>query len=51
MPGRNLQIRVLPQGFLHKFVLQLSESVILWIDFSENHFDSKNFLNFWFNAV
>ena len=35
MPWRNLQIRVLPQGFLHKLLEfdRLSEFV-MWIDFS-----------------
>ena len=54
IPWRNLQIRVSPRGFLHELLLRfdgLSESVMLWICFSENHFDSKNFLNFWFNTV
>ena len=42
MSLRNLQIRVSPRGFLHKFLLRfdgLSESVMLRISFSENHFD------------
>ena len=40
---RNLQTRVLPLVFLHKLHLwfdELLEAVMLWIDFSENHFDS-----------
>ena len=42
MPWRNLQIRVLPQYLLHELLKfdGLSEFLILWIGFSENHFDS-----------
>ena len=53
---RNLQIRELLLGFLYKLHLwlnRLSESVKLWIDFSENIFFIflKNFLNFWFDVI
>ena len=50
MPWRNLQTSVWPLGFLYKFFLwfdRLSESLMLWIGFSENHFDSlKEFFQF-----
>ena len=44
MPWRNLPIKVSLRGFWHEIFLKfdgLSESVMLWIDFSENHFDSS----------
>ena len=44
MPWRNLQTKVLPPGFLLELLLWfdgLSESVMLWIAFSENHSDSS----------
>ena len=43
MPWKNLRIRASPQRFLQEFILWfdgLSESMMLWIGFSENHFDS-----------
>ena len=51
MPRRNLQIRVLPRGFLHEYLLWfdgLLESV-MWINFSENcsdNFGSFSAFNF-----
>ena len=52
---RNIQIKVSPRAFLHELFLkftELSESMMLWIDFFKNHFDrSKNFINFWFDAT
>ena len=56
MPWRKPQTKVSPQGFLHEYPLWFNgwlESVMLWIDFSENrlNFFSKNFLNFWSSAI
>ena len=44
MSGENLQIIVLPQGFLHKqlpIFNGLSKFVMSWIDFSKSHFGSS----------
>ena len=51
MLWRNLQIKVLPQVWLHELLLKfdlLSESMKLWIAFFEKKMD---FLNFWFGVV
>ena len=50
IPWRNLWIRVSSQGFLHGLPLwfdRLPESVMLWITFSEIHFDSSQESNMW----
>ena len=45
MPWRNLQIRMSPRGSLHEPLQRFD--VMLWIGFSENHFDfSKGFSQF-----
>ena len=55
MLWRNEQTRVSLRWLLHELLLWfdvLSESVMLWIGFSKNHFNSfKKFLNFWFGAI